>query len=307
MNRNPQRRGRGILLAVLLFASAWPALGVEPPELELTAPPHLDRLIEHVTATVDRASLIHMMEILGLEKPGPPIRVVLAENTSEEAKLAPTWSVGYAVGNAGLVVLLVDRLPVYPHHSLAGVLRHEIAHVLIARASGRRPVPRWFNEGLAIYSAREWGFEDRSRVLIATLRRDSLALGHLDHDFHAGSTAAARAYALSAAFVRDLAAEHGDRVAARILRRMRRGLPFEEAFREATTFSLAEAEVEFWGRLDFWNRWVPFFTSSATLWIVITLLSLLAFKRRRDLDAEQLERWEAEEAWRDEEPSDVVN
>ena len=75
------------------------------------------------------------------------------------------------------------------------VLRHEIAHVLIARAAHHREVPRWFNEGLAIHAAREWGFEDRARVTVATVKRDGVALAELERRFQGGAHSAASAYA----------------------------------------------------------------------------------------------------------------
>ena len=53
---------------------------------------------------------------------------------------------GYALSRESVVVLLPERILSYPHGSLEEVLRHELAHVLIARAAGQRPVPRWLNE-----------------------------------------------------------------------------------------------------------------------------------------------------------------
>lgn len=296
---------RTTLALVFWFLAAQAVFGVALPELVFDAPPQSAELVERLRED-NREALGHMMEVLGLEDAGPPIRVLLAQNDSPAAQRAPSWGVGYAIGAIGQVVLLVDRVPGYPYHSLDNVFRHEIAHVLISRAAARHEVPRWFNEGLAIYAARDyWGFDDRGRVMIATLREGSLSLGLLDRHFHAGSTSAARAYALSAAFVRDLAQRHDEEVFARILRRMRQGEAFDEAFYRATGSTLNLAEATFWRHLDLWNRWVPFITSSATLWILVTVLALLAFKRRRERDAAQIERWDEEEQrWLESETTD---
>jgi hypothetical protein len=50
---------------------------------------------------------------------------------------------------------------------------------------------------------------------------------------------------------------------------------------------------------------VPFLTSSTTLWIVVTVLALYAFKRRRERDAAIREAWDEEEqaAWLREPPT----
>jgi hypothetical protein len=249
----------------------------------------------------DPGELASMMPLLGLADPGPPIRVVVAAEGTPEARWAPSWGVAYAVGNAGLVVLLPNRVSLsgdlaYPDRNLETVLRHEVAHVLIARAARRRPVPRWFNEGLAIYAAREWRLEDRGRVALALFGRDDLGLRDLDRSFQGGAHSAGQAYALSAAFVRFVLQRYGELTAARTLDRIGDGMPFEEAFHYASGVSLEEAEAAFWHHLDIWNRWVPFLTSSATLWIAVTALALWAFKRRRERDAERLRQWEEEEA-----------
>ncbi len=279
-------------LAVLCLTP--PALCREPPELRFEAPDALAPRVEELEA-VDPAALAAIMDLLGLRRPGPPIRVLLVREGSPEARRAPSWAVAYAIGGAGLVVLIPSRVPGYPDKTLDTVLRHEVAHVLIARAARHRAIPRWFNEGLAIYGAREWGFEDRARLTFANLRRGGLALAELDRRFQGGPHSAAGAYALSAAFVRYLLDRHGRWAAAEIFDEMAQGYAFDDAFRRAVGSSLEAEEERFWRHLDIWSKWVPILSSSTTLWLLITLLALWAFKRRRERDAEQLAAWDEEE------------
>ncbi|MEM7356987.1 MAG: hypothetical protein AAF657_39600 [Acidobacteriota bacterium] len=271
-----------------------PSLARQPPDLRFEAPERLAPLVDRLEQ-LDSQLLLDAMTLLGLEDAGPPIRVVLAPEGSREARRAPSWAVAYAVGGASLVVLIPSRVPGYPDPSLEAVLRHEIAHVLIARAAGHRPVPRWFNEGLAIRAAREWGFEDRARVAVATVRRDGVALPEIERRFQAGAHSAASAYALSTAFVRFLLDRHGSFVAARIFDQLAAGHAFPQAFHRATGATVAMEEERFWRHLNLWNKWIPFLSSSATLWMLITALALWAFKRRRQRDAEQVAAWEEEE------------
>ena len=44
-----------------------------------------------------------------------------------------------------------------------------------------------------------------------------------------------------------------------------------------------------------WYRWIPLLTSSFTLWAGIVLLALVAFRRRRQRDAEISARWDLED------------
>ena len=288
---------RQIVTILLLSAASLitkVAAAGEVPELRFDAPEALAAQAREL-ADFDRETLSDAMHLLGLSEPGPPIRVMLAPEGSPEARRAPSWAVAYAIGGAGLVVLIPSRVPGYPDNSLESVLMHEVAHVLIARAAGYREVPRWFNEGLAIRAAREWRFEDHARVTYATVRRDGVALAEIERRFRAGRHSASSAYALSAAFVRFLFDRHGPFLAARIFDHLGENRSFQDAFRQATGTTLALEEQRFWRHLDIWNRWVPFLSSSATLWMLITTLALWAFKRRRERDAEQRAVWDEEE------------
>ena len=73
--------------------------------------------------------------------------MVLAPEESDVAKSTPPWIAGFARGADGLIVLFPARSPSYPYDSLEDVLRHEIAHVLIARAAGERSVPALVQRG----------------------------------------------------------------------------------------------------------------------------------------------------------------
>lgn len=297
----PAGLGRAPLrwIVVLLCVSALPSAALPPaPELRFEAPPDLAGQVERFES-YDRAPLAETVALLGLDDPGPPIRVLVVHEDAEAARWMPDWGVAYAIGNAGLVVMVPSRLPAYPDSNLEAVLHHEVAHVLIARAARRRPVPRWFNEGVAMVAARQggdsWGLEDRGRLMLATLRRDQSTLADLDRGFQAGAHSAGRAYALSAAFVRFLIDEEGPRSLETIFRQLGAGVPFATAFRRATGQTLVEFERRFWERLDLWNKWIPFVTSSTTLWLLITALALLAFRRRRQRDEELKATWDEEE------------
>ncbi len=292
---NPRRGAtRRMLVALVAVGVALPAAAREPPELLFEAPAVLAPQVERLEK-LDPAGLVPIMDLLGLDQPGPPIKVRLAREGSPAARRAPSWAVAYAVGGASLVVLIPSRVPGYPDHTLETVLRHEVAHVLIRRAAGHGGVPRWFNEGLAIHGSRDWGFEDRARLTLATVRRGGVALDDLDRRFGGGSHSAAGAYALSAAFVRYLLDQHGPFVASRIFDQLTRGQTFDLAFRRTVGHSLEAEEQRFWRHLDIWSKWVPLLSSSTTLWILITMLALWAFKRRRERDAEQRLAWDEEE------------
>jgi hypothetical protein len=279
-------------LLLLLLSLAVPATAQR---LLVEAPPALASLAEHLRS-LDPVQLEGAARLVGLDDPGAPIRVILAPESSPQALSAPAWVAGYALPEQGVVVLLPARAPRYPDASLDDLLRHEVAHVLIGRASQFRPLPRWFHEGVALIAGLSWGLEEQTRLATTLLRGGEVPLEAVDRRFAGGEGEVRSAYTLAGAFVRDLLGRHGRDVIGQILSGVAAGLPFENAFVRATGSTLAVAESEFWATQTLWYRWVPFLTSSVVLWLLITLLALWAIRRRRRRDAARLARWAEEEA-----------
>ncbi len=277
-----------ILLAAPVFASI--------PEIVVEAPEELEGLAQRVRE-LDALKLAGIVELVGLGEAGAPIRVILAPEDSETATSTPSWISGYAYGSLGVIVLFPERTPSYPDSSLPELLRHEIAHVLIARAAGGHPIPRWFNEGLATLAADVWRISDRSRLTASLVFRGETPLAEIEELFDGDRADIARAYALSSALVRDIALRYRDGAPAEVLGLLAIGVPFEEAFLRGTGRTVAQAERSFWRRHSFWYRWFPIVTSSITGWTFITFLFLVAAWRKRRKTEELRRRWDEEERW----------
>ncbi|MDP3720044.1 MAG: hypothetical protein Q8T13_19965 [Acidobacteriota bacterium] len=281
----------GLLAALLTVASAH---AQAPPELAIIAPAELAAAQSRLER-FNRLPLAGIVRTVGLEQPGPPIQVVLAGEDSAAARGAGAWIAGYALSNAGLVVLFPARSPVYPHDTLEDVLRHEVSHVLIARAAGGRDVPRWFHEGLSVAVERPWDFEDRSRLAWELVAGPRLRLREIDAMFEEGQAAQSRAYSLSAAFVRDFIREYGATAPAAILRLVREDVAFDQAVITVAGRTLTGVENEFWNRQRVWTVWVPYFTSGEAFWLLVIAVAALAVWVRRRRRAETRRRWDDEE------------
>ena len=284
---------RAAMSALLCLFAILPA-AAQVPELIVEAPPALAGTAARIRG-LDPKHLEDASRLAGLFRAGPPIRVLLAPEGSQLARSVPRWVSGFADPRAGVVVLLPARTPSFPDSSLEDLLRHEVAHVLIGRAAGGRPLPRWFQEGLAMIAGQSWGLDERSRLTLALLADNRISLTDLDRRFAGDERTVQRAYTVAGAFVRDLVQSHGPRVTGEILAGVAEGLPFEEAFRRAAGTPLAAAETSFWDRQTFWYRWVPLLTSSVFLWILITLLALWAIRHRRARDAARRRLWDEED------------
>jgi len=288
-------------LGLLLLAGCSPP-ATEGPETGDTRVPEL--LIEGSDASPDYAARIDQidprrlttaMELLGLDDPGGEILLVLAVEETLVARSTPPWISGYALSDRSVAVLFPARTPSYPDSTFEELVLHEVGHILVFRAVGGGEIPRWFNEGLALFIGRPWGLEDHSRVTWALVSGRQVSLADLEPYFSSSRETARHAYALAGAFVQDLVKRQGADAVATILAAVSRGMRFEEAYLDVTGVTLTQAEEEFWGRHTFLYRWVPVIGSSATLWLLITVLALLAFRRRRSRDAELHRLWEQEE------------
>ena len=255
----------GALIAALASATA---VAATLPELIVEAPPEL-RAEAVAVREIDPRRLEVAARLTGLRGAQPPIHIALVPEGSPPANSVPAWVSGYAYGSLGRVVLLPERTPSYPDGSLEELLLHELTHVFVARAAGGRPVPRWFNEGLAMMAGGPWSLEDRTRLAVAMVRQTERPLAEIDELFDGDPGEVRRAYALAGALVRDIVLQHGRPAPRQILAAIARGESFPDAFRGATGASLAGAAGSFWQRYSFWYRWLPLLGSSFTLWLLI--------------------------------------
>jgi hypothetical protein len=230
-----------------------------------------------------------VMDLVGLDAPGPAIRVILAPESSPLAREAPAWVTGYTDGVSNTVVLLAERTPSYPDGGLEEVLAHEVAHVLIHRAAGGRRVPRWFDEGLAMLAARPWRWRDQTELAVGLLSGPRVPLWKLDDLFRGDRHEVERGYALSGTLVQDLLERYGPAVPRIVLARLAQGDPFDQAVRGATGATLIDVGEAFWERQGTLKRWIPILTSTAALWFGISVLAIVAAirKRRRRVELEE--------------------
>ena len=284
-----------LTVVVALVGADAPAVGqTAPPTLRIDAPASLEAVAERV-GRFPLSRLTTAMTLAGLTRAGPPIDVLLIAESSDLARGTPPWISGFADAGRNLVVLFPDRARSYPSDSLETLLHHEVAHILFSRAAQGRPVPRWFNEGLALAAERPVGLGDRSRLAWTLVRYGGVSLAELERRFGTGRAANQRAYAVASALVRNLLRAHGETSTGRVLSLVGQGRPFDEAFETATGEPLRVAVDRFWSRHRQWGRWLPFFAGPAFLWMVITLLALYAIRAHRRRRTEQRRLWEAEE------------
>ena len=173
------------------------------PTLRISAPPALAaaaaRLELAPTTPLETA-----MTLAGLREAGLPIDIILSPEDSNLARGTAPWIAGFANAGRSRVVLFPARVGAFPAQSIETLLQHEVAHILFARAARGHPVPRWFNEGLALAAERPLGLSDPPRLAWTLVRHGKLSSVALERLFGDGRAANQRAYAVAGALVQDL-------------------------------------------------------------------------------------------------------
>lgn len=285
-----------------------PLAAAEPTRLVIEPQPGLPPSANRLTAG-PHPWIASVMELVGLDSPGPDIRVVLAPESSPFARAAPAWVSGYTDGVSNVVVLLAERTPSYPDGGLEEVLAHEAAHVFIHRASGGRRVPRWFDEGLAMLAARSWRLRDETELALGVLSGPRVPLWKLDDLFRGERREVEHGYALSGTLVHEILDRYGPAVPRIVLARVARGDTFDEAVRGATGATLFDIGEAFYARQASLKRWIPILTSTAALWFGISVLAIVAAirKRRRRVEVEEEAEEPASGAEEEQPPEETVN
>jgi hypothetical protein len=230
----------------------------------------------------------------------PPAEVFVAQRARDltlglpPGHTPPPWATGVTYPREGLIAIALGS-PDGARQHLPTLLAHEYSHLALAHAAGFRPVPRWFVEGFAHVQAdeRSWG---RTQTLAYAAAAGRLQpLHRLDRTFPAREDLAALAYAEAYDFVGFLREKHGPGGLERLLRGVAAGDSFDDAFRVAYGRSLGAVERDWQADVKRRYLWWPLATSGTGLWMLLSLLAVVAFVRRRRRQRERLARMEEEE------------
>jgi hypothetical protein len=158
--------------------------------------------------------------------------------------------------------------------------RHELAHLALDEAMHGRPLPRWFQEGFATYSADEDTHARLEMLITASLRQRTIRIADLEPNFPADAPEASLAYAEAADFVRFLHATSAKAFAGAI-DHLGRGEPFEAAI--ASSYGADMNALELAWRRDMARRYsfLPVLFAGLALWAVWSAALFLRRVRSR--------------------------
>ena len=233
-----------------------------------------------------------------------PITVWVSEDAESFAKAFPDasplseWAVGVAFPAQSRIVL---RAYGTAYFTLMETFEHEISHVLLHHLVDGRHVPRWFNEGLAIWQAGERVIDRLATAQAAALGSSLLSFESLDRSFPSRGPSVALAYAQSALFIRFIERRGGPRVIPSLCRDLAAGLPFDSAV-ERQLGDTVETLEELWqDELTRNETALVLFRDGTLIWLFMALLfvwvALRKMRERREALAAMGDYEDLEEAY----------
>ncbi|HSJ24393.1 MAG TPA: hypothetical protein VK929_06995 [Longimicrobiales bacterium] len=216
---------------------------------------------------------------------GQDVNVFLAPDAPRWDSLtggrAPDWGAGVAFPGRGTIVI-----PGYVSgrggtHTLPQVLRHELAHIALQRALQDVAIPRWFNEGYAVWAAGQFDDDAGWMLRLAFVTNRAPPLDSITLDWPLLEADARLAYLLSATAVRYLHSLGTDDTFQRFLRELGEHGDFERALREVYIVSSPQFERLWRAHVRRSYGWLQFLAQSMFVWLTITALVLVLFVVRR--------------------------
>ena len=237
---------------------------------------------------------------IGFKAPTPVV-VIMASTQKEFNQFQapghplPNWAIGVAYPSRSLMVLQSPRLHIGGQDKPLITFTHELTHLILASGFRQHPIPRWLNEGMAVYTSYEWSpFQDMVMGR-ATLSGNLIPLNELTQAFGGKQHRVQLAYYQSYSLIHYIISNYGRQPFQELIRLLSLGQPFEDAIRRSLKISPQTLETQWKRYLKFRFNWIPLLTSTGVLWTLISLSLIGVYFIRKRRTKRILERWALEE------------
>ncbi len=226
---------------------------------------------------------------------GMTIHLVSHAGRVARATGMPVWVSGVAHPPRGEIAISMHD-PDGSRSEIDTLLRHELVHVALYRATGGAELPRWFHEGVAESLANEVSLMRAEALAGAVFGAGVPPIDRMEAEFHGDARQASVAYAAARDFATWLRYYDPDEAQFRqLLSQLRNGRGFEQSFEDAYGIPLVELDKQW--REGLFGRfvWFPLLGSGSLPFLLIGPVVALAWVRRRKRLAADWARLEAED------------
>jgi len=213
---------------------------------------------------------------------------------------APEWAAGLAYPELNLMILKAPHAALYGTIDPVKTLRHELSHLVLHQALAGARIPRWLDEGFAMYEAREWTLRTTAVITAVTLKKNFIPLASLNQEFPIAFNEAEAAYAESFSMVSYLLSSRGREAFHQLILNLKKGETLSQCMQDAFGLSFYMMEQRWHRYLRLRYTWIPVITSSAALWFLVSVSFLVVYMRKRRQARQTVMKWELEDMWEDE-------
>lgn len=207
----------------------------------------------------------------------------------------PDWGAGVAMPYAHRIVIK-SPLILPGDKALGELVAHEYTHMALAARVGLQTVPRWLNEGMAMYLSAEWGWNDNMAVGWAVVAGNTIPLTDIEYLNRFRGQRAGIAYSESYLAFRYFLDTYGQSSLRILLDNFEKHQDLDRAFIAAMGGNYHSFEREFMVYLRGRYNIVIVLFNSELFWIIVTALfisALVAVRLRRKKRLAELDRYEA--------------
>ncbi|MGB8658646.1 MAG: peptidase MA family metallohydrolase [Candidatus Zixiibacteriota bacterium] len=206
----------------------------------------------------------------------------------------PDWGVGCAVPSQNLIVLKSPLRFKY-YRPFSQVVTHELAHIFLGKFSRGGRIPRWLDEGFAMYQSQEWVIGQDIVVARAVLTGSILPLSQIEAVNAFGESKAELAYTESFLAVSYLDREYGEGTIKELVTNLSGGVGIDLAFLRTIGSNYLSFQLEFAKYIKTHYNWVSFLGDTFFVWLGLAFLIIFLYFLKRRYTRKTLEEWELEE------------
>ncbi len=207
------------------------------------------------------------------------------------------WAAGAAYPLQARIVILDPAFSENRRIDLNRLVKHEIVHIVFGLYVGENlaNVPRWFNEGIAMYFADDWGYSNYWTILTAVVGGALLPLYTIADEFPERAYKAHIAYSESYSIIDFIVKRYSKEALRECIRELAEGRPFDEALASSTGASIEWIESRWLKELKKRYRWYSVISSFSILWVGAVIILLAAYIMKKIRTRRIVKEWEEED------------
>jgi hypothetical protein len=207
----------------------------------------------------------------------------------------PDWGIACAIPHRDLIILK-SPLKFEYQRPFSQVVTHELAHILLGRFSRGARIPRWLDEGFAMYHSQEWRIGQDIAVARAVLTGSTLPLSQIESMNAFKESQAQLAYTESFLAISYLYREYGEGTVQELVSHLAEGNSLDAAFLKTIGSNYLSFQLEFGKYIETEYNWTSILGDTLVIWIGLAFLFIFLYFLKMRRAHKTLKRWKQEES-----------